>query len=147
MDCSNVSAAERVCDCDEGVQCPNERNPIFFMWAIYGCPGRIAIVEVPRWWKAFTIRPNPLELSQRLRYILPIHTTCLGCPESAVFTAVFGVLRRGAENPSLSATLRASRASGRRPHRSTRGVGCKAIAKKRFLSSRVVGHHEIIPPN
>jgi hypothetical protein len=30
-----VSAAERVCDCDEGVQCPNERKPIFFMRAIY----------------------------------------------------------------------------------------------------------------
>src|SRR5258707_5989544 len=26
MDCRSVSAAERVCDCDEGVQCPNERN-------------------------------------------------------------------------------------------------------------------------
>jgi hypothetical protein len=26
-----VSAAERVCDCDEGVQCPNERKPTFFM--------------------------------------------------------------------------------------------------------------------
>jgi hypothetical protein len=25
----------RVCDCDEGVQCPNERKPIFFMRAIY----------------------------------------------------------------------------------------------------------------
>src|SRR5450631_2101854 len=34
MDCSSVSAAERACDCDEGVQCPNERNPIFFMRAI-----------------------------------------------------------------------------------------------------------------
>src|ERR1035437_9833457 len=31
MDCRSVSAAERVCDCDEGVQCPNERKPIFFM--------------------------------------------------------------------------------------------------------------------
>ena len=29
-----VSAAERVCDCDEGVQCPNERKPIFFMRVI-----------------------------------------------------------------------------------------------------------------
>jgi hypothetical protein len=35
MDCRSVSAAERVCDCDEGVQCPNERKPIFFMRAIY----------------------------------------------------------------------------------------------------------------
>jgi hypothetical protein len=26
-----VSAAERVSDCGEGVQCPNERKPIFFM--------------------------------------------------------------------------------------------------------------------
>jgi hypothetical protein len=24
-----------VCDCDEGVQCPNERKPIFFMREIY----------------------------------------------------------------------------------------------------------------
>jgi hypothetical protein len=31
-----VSAAERVCDCGEGVQCPKERNPIFFMEATYG---------------------------------------------------------------------------------------------------------------
>ena len=31
MDCSSVSPAERVCDCEEGVQCPNERKPIFFM--------------------------------------------------------------------------------------------------------------------
>src|ERR1039457_5074195 len=31
MDCRSASAAERVCDCDEGVQCPNERKPIFFM--------------------------------------------------------------------------------------------------------------------
>ena len=31
----SVSAAERVCDCDEGRQCPNERKPIFFMRAIY----------------------------------------------------------------------------------------------------------------
>jgi hypothetical protein len=31
MDCRSVSAAERVCDCGEGVQCPNERKPIFFM--------------------------------------------------------------------------------------------------------------------
>src|SRR5580658_4041129 len=31
MDCSSASAAERVCDCGEGVQWPNERKPIFFM--------------------------------------------------------------------------------------------------------------------
>jgi hypothetical protein len=30
-----VSAAERVCDCGEGVQCPNERKPIFFIRGIY----------------------------------------------------------------------------------------------------------------
>src|SRR3954452_17586928 len=36
IDCSSVSAAERVCDCGEGVQCPKERNPIFFMEATYG---------------------------------------------------------------------------------------------------------------
>jgi hypothetical protein len=34
MDCSSVSAAERACDCDEGVQSPNERTPIFFMQSI-----------------------------------------------------------------------------------------------------------------
>ena len=50
MDCRSVSAAERVCDCDEGVQCPNERKPIFFMWAIYYYPG----------WLVFTYRSfNP----------------------------------------------------------------------------------------
>src|SRR5450631_3352522 len=38
MDCRSVSAAERVRDCDEGVQCPNERNPMFFMQAIYAFP-------------------------------------------------------------------------------------------------------------
>jgi hypothetical protein len=31
MDCSSASAADCVCDCGEGVQCPNERKPIFFM--------------------------------------------------------------------------------------------------------------------
>src|SRR4051794_30538206 len=31
MDCSNASDAERVCDCTEGVQCPNERKPIFLL--------------------------------------------------------------------------------------------------------------------
>jgi hypothetical protein len=31
MDWSNASEAERVCDCGDGVQWPNERNPIFFM--------------------------------------------------------------------------------------------------------------------
>src|ERR1700694_4426938 len=33
-------------------------------------------------WKAFTIRSNPLELSRQLRYILPVHTTHRGCPET-----------------------------------------------------------------
>jgi hypothetical protein len=30
-----VSAAERVCDWEEGVQCPNDRNPMFFMQATF----------------------------------------------------------------------------------------------------------------
>jgi hypothetical protein len=47
MDCSNTSAAERACDCDEGVQCPNERNPIFFMGATYRDPCWFATVDVP----------------------------------------------------------------------------------------------------
>jgi len=47
MDCRSVSAAERVCDCDEGVQCPNERKPIFLMQAIYGYPSPFATVDVP----------------------------------------------------------------------------------------------------
>lgn len=38
MDCRSVSPAERVCDCEEGVQCPNDRNPMFFMQAIYAFP-------------------------------------------------------------------------------------------------------------
>src|SRR5271167_3810029 len=46
MDCRSVSAAERVCDCGEGVQCPNERKPIFFMEAIYCNPGLLATVDV-----------------------------------------------------------------------------------------------------
>ena len=46
MDCRSASAAERVCDCDEGVQCPNERKLIFFMRAIYGYPGSFATVVV-----------------------------------------------------------------------------------------------------
>ena len=46
MDCRSVSAAERVCDCDEGVQCPNDRKPIFFMEAFYGYPGMLATVDV-----------------------------------------------------------------------------------------------------
>jgi hypothetical protein len=40
MDCKSVSAAERVCDCGEGVQCPKERKPIFFM------PGNLWTVEL-----------------------------------------------------------------------------------------------------
>jgi hypothetical protein len=31
MDCSSASAADRVADCGDGVQCPNERKPMFFM--------------------------------------------------------------------------------------------------------------------
>src|SRR3954471_19070374 len=31
IDCSSASEAERVFDCGDGVQCPNDRNPIFFM--------------------------------------------------------------------------------------------------------------------
>src|SRR4029450_3907984 len=31
MDCSSASEAERVCDCGDGVQWPNDRNPIRFM--------------------------------------------------------------------------------------------------------------------
>src|SRR5580698_6647776 len=31
IDCRSASAAERVSDCGEGVQWPNERKPIFFM--------------------------------------------------------------------------------------------------------------------
>jgi hypothetical protein len=38
MDCRSASAAERVCDCEEGVQCPNDRNPMLFMQAMYAFP-------------------------------------------------------------------------------------------------------------
>ena len=31
MDCSRTSEAERVCECGEGVQWPNDRNPMRFM--------------------------------------------------------------------------------------------------------------------
>jgi hypothetical protein len=31
MDCKRASEADRVCDCREGVQWPNDKNPIFFM--------------------------------------------------------------------------------------------------------------------
>ncbi len=37
-----MSAAERVCDCDEGVQWPNDRNPMLFMPGNLGIPGRFA---------------------------------------------------------------------------------------------------------
>src|SRR5262245_27831107 len=30
MDCTNASDAVRTCECGDGVQCPNERNPIRF---------------------------------------------------------------------------------------------------------------------
>lgn len=77
---------------------------IFSVRAILRMPSWFAIVDVARWWKAFTIRRIPLEPSPRFRYILAVHTTCQGCPENAGFTDVFAALRRGAENPSLSAT-------------------------------------------
>jgi hypothetical protein len=35
-------------------------------------------------WKAFTIRSNPLEPSDRFRYRLPVHTTRCGCPETLI---------------------------------------------------------------
>src|SRR5580704_12214314 len=31
IDCSSASDAELVCDCADGFQCPNERNPMLFM--------------------------------------------------------------------------------------------------------------------
>src|SRR5271169_1435194 len=31
MDCNSASDADRVCDCGEGVQWPNDRKPIFFI--------------------------------------------------------------------------------------------------------------------
>jgi hypothetical protein len=34
IDYSSVSAADLVWDCDDGVQCPNERKPIFFIAAL-----------------------------------------------------------------------------------------------------------------
>jgi hypothetical protein len=46
MDCRSVSAAECVCDCDEGVQCPKERKPIFFMRAINRYPSLFPTVVV-----------------------------------------------------------------------------------------------------
>jgi hypothetical protein len=30
MDCKSASEADRVCEWGEGVQCPNDRKPIFF---------------------------------------------------------------------------------------------------------------------
>ena len=43
MDCSSVSEAERVCECDDGDQWPKDRNPIFFMEAGDSCVGRSAL--------------------------------------------------------------------------------------------------------
>ena len=37
MDWSSASEAERVCDCGDGVQWPNDRNPIFFMFQPTRC--------------------------------------------------------------------------------------------------------------
>ena len=62
--------------------------------------------EVPRWWKAFTIRPNPLELSHRFRYILPIHPTHRGCPETLILQQFSRSMGPWQRIPSLSATLR-----------------------------------------
>ena len=31
MDCSRASEAERACDCGDGVQWPNDKNPMRFM--------------------------------------------------------------------------------------------------------------------
>jgi hypothetical protein len=41
MDCSSVSDAERVFECGEGVQWPNDRKPIFFMRATTPTTGQI----------------------------------------------------------------------------------------------------------
>jgi hypothetical protein len=103
MDCGGASAAERACDCDEGVQ-----YRIFFVQVIYAavCDCRCA-----EWWQAFTIRSKPLELSRRFRYILPVHTTYQGCPENVDFNAVFRGSRRGTEISSLSATIKQHRES------------------------------------
>lgn len=43
MDCSSVSEAERVCECDDGDQWPKERKPIFFMEAGDSCVCRSAL--------------------------------------------------------------------------------------------------------
>jgi hypothetical protein len=40
IDCKSTSAADRVCDSDEGVQWPNDKKPIFFMQLVLMCEGR-----------------------------------------------------------------------------------------------------------
>jgi hypothetical protein len=47
-------------------------------------PGAVGDCRCAGWWKAFTIRSNPLELGHRFRYIMPVHTTHRGCPETLI---------------------------------------------------------------
>ena len=49
-----MSAAERVCDCDEGVQCPNDRKPTFFMEGNLlqsGLVGDVVVLSEIRGWE------------------------------------------------------------------------------------------------
>src|SRR5579863_3173475 len=63
MDCKSVSAAERVCDCGEGVQCPKERKPSFFMPGNLVMPAPICHYRwrlQPRRWQLVIISGYPV---------------------------------------------------------------------------------------
>ena len=51
--------AERVCDCGEGVQWPNERKPIFFMGCVVGMDVRMRVYPVNRTGFSPPLRPRP----------------------------------------------------------------------------------------
>jgi hypothetical protein len=63
------------------------------------------------WWKAFTIRSNPLELSRRVRYKQMVHTTRRGCPEMLFYCGFRGPWDPGKESLPLIPFLKKPAAS------------------------------------
>jgi hypothetical protein len=51
--------------------------------------GAVGDCRCAGWWKAFTIRSNPLELGRRFRYILAVHTTCLVVRKTLILMPFF----------------------------------------------------------
>ena len=65
MDCKSASEADRVCEWGEGVQCPNDRKPIFFtgmygmMWHVRGYVSMQIGITTPSCPPPFDITPKP----------------------------------------------------------------------------------------